>query len=132
MSHVAFRIPGFDYTSVIEIQRKNLEALTRANQLAVEGLQAVLRRQIEFAQQSAEHFALIFGDLMQPNGSPVARLAKQAEHSKQAVEHGLANARELSALATKAGTEAFEIVAKRVTESLDEVREYASKQSHGR
>lgn len=34
------RFPGFDVEAIMQTQRKNLEALTEANRLAVEGVQA--------------------------------------------------------------------------------------------
>lgn len=122
-----FRMPGIDLEVVAASQRKNIEALTQANQLAVEGVQAVVRRQVEIARQAMEEFSTMFRDFVQPNGSPEDRLAKQAEYSKQALEKGLSNARELTELMTKANTEAFDVINKRVTESLDEVRDFAKK-----
>ena len=81
--------------------RKNIEALTQANQLAVEGVQAVVRRQVEITRQAVEEFTSMFRDFVQPSGSPEDRLAKQAEYSKQALQKGLTNARELTELLTK-------------------------------
>jgi phasin family protein len=122
-----FRVPGIDLEAVAASQRKNLEAFTQANQLAVEGVQAVVRRQVEITRQAMEEFSTMFRDFVQPSGSPEDRLAKQAEYSKQALEKGLTNARELTELMTKANTEAFNVINKRVTESLDEVRDFAQK-----
>jgi phasin family protein len=119
-----FRFPGVDVESIVASQRKNLEAIVQANQLAVEGAQTVLRRQMELARESMDEFSAIFRDFVQPNGSAEDRLAKQAESSKQLIEKGLASARELAELVTKANTDTFNVISKRVTESLDEVRDY--------
>ena len=122
-----FRLPGIDFEAVAAAQRKNIEALTQANQLAVEGVQAVVRRQVEIAREAMDEFSAVMRDFVQPNGSPEDRFAKQAEYSKAALEKGVANARELAELVTKANTEAFNVLNKRVTESLDEVRDFAKK-----
>ena len=122
-----FRVPGIDMEAAVASQRKNIEALTQANQLAVEGAQALMRRQVEIARQAMEDFSAMFRDFVQPNGSPEDRFAKQAEYSKHAIEKGLSNAKELTELVTKANTEAFNVINKRVTESLDEVRDFAKK-----
>ncbi len=122
-----FRVPGIDLEAAVASQRKNIEALTQANQLAVEGVQALMRRQVEITRQAMEDFSAMFRDLVQPNGSPEDRFAKQAEDSKHALEKGLSNAKELTELVTKANTEAFNVINKRVTESLDEVRDFAKK-----
>ena len=121
-----FRVPSVDVDAVVASQRKNIEALTQANQLAVEGVQAVARRQVEIARQAMEEFSVMIRDLAQPV-SPEDRIAKQAEFSKVALEKGLTNARELTEMVAKANTEAFNVINKRLTESLDEVREYATK-----
>ena len=122
-----FRVPGVDLEAAVASQRKNIEALTQANQLAVEGVQALMRRQVEITRQAIEDFSAMFRDFVQPNGSPEDRFAKQAEYSKHAIEKGLSNAKELTELVTKANTEAFNVINKRVTESLDEVRDFAKK-----
>jgi phasin family protein len=123
-----FRVPTLDVDAVVASQRKNIEALTQANQLAVEGVQAVARRQVEIARQAMEEFSAMIRDLAQPV-SPEDRLAKQAEFSKQAFEKGLSNARELAEMVAKANTEAFNVLNKRVAEGLDEVRDYAKKRA---
>jgi phasin family protein len=123
-----FRVPGVDVDAVVAAQRKNIEALTQANQLAVEGVQAVARRQVEIARQAIDEFSQIVRELSAPT-SPEDRIAKQAEFSKQALEKGLSNAREITEMVTKANTEAFNVLNKRVTETFDEVREFAKKRT---
>lgn len=123
-----FRVPGIDVESVVASQRKNIEAFTQANQLAVEGFQAVARRQVEIARQAFEEFSSVVKEFTSP-GSPEDRIAKQAEYSKQALEKSVANARELGEIVSKANTEAFAVLNKRVTESLDEVRDFAKKRA---
>ena len=122
-----FRMPGLDVETIIAMQRKNLEAFTQANQLAVEGARAVAQRQAEIIQQAVEHVSTMVHDLTQP-GAPEERVARNVEGAKQAFERGVANARELTELATKANVDAFNVISTRFTESLDEMRDYAKKQ----
>ena len=126
-----FRVPTLDVDAVVASQRKNIEALTQANQLAVEGVQAVARRQVEIARQAVEEFSAMIRDFAVPV-SPEDRLAKQAEFSKQALEKGLTNARELTEMVAKANNEAFNVINKRLSEGLDEVRDYATKKRAAR
>lgn len=125
-----FRLPGLDVEALVASQRKNIEALTQANQLAVEGVQAVTRRQVEIARQTFEEFSTMVRELTQP-ASPEDRIAKHAELSKQALEKSLVNARELTDLVTKANSEAFSVINKRIAEGLDEVRDFAKKRTAG-
>lgn len=119
-----FAFPGFDVESLMATQRKNLEALTQANQLAVEGVQAVARRQAEIARETIDEASSLMREFSQPS-APEERIAKNVEAAKHAFEKGIANAREITALVTKANAEAFDVITKRVTESLDEIREQA-------
>ena len=119
-----FTFPGLDVESIVAAQRKNLEALTQANQLAVEGVQAVARRQVEIAREAVDEVSSLVREWTQP-GAPEERIAKNAEYAKQAFEKGVANARELAELVTKANTEAFSVIQKRVAEGFEELRDYA-------
>jgi phasin family protein len=122
-----FKVPGIDVESLVASQRKNIEAFTQANQLAVEGVQALVRRQVEIARQTMDDLSQLVRDSAQLNGSPEERIAKSAEFSKSFIEKGVSNARELTEMVAKANTEAFNVLNKRVTETLDEVRDFASK-----
>jgi phasin family protein len=120
-------MPGFDLDALAQYQRKNIEALTQANQLALEGTQALMRRNLELARQSMEELQTMMSDLTKPNGSMEDRMARQAEYSKKAIEKGMANFREVADLVTKANTDAMNVLTKRVTDSLEEVRDYSPK-----
>jgi phasin family protein len=122
-----WKMPNFDLDAVAQTQRRNIEALTQANQLALEGTQALIRRNMELARQGMEELQSMMSDLTRPNGSMEDRLARQADFSKKAIEKGLANFREMADLMTKANTEAMNVLTKRVTESLEEVRDYTTK-----
>jgi phasin family protein len=124
-----FNFPSIDAESVMASQRKNLEAFTQANQLAVEGVQAVTRRQVEIAREAFEGASAAMKDLVQPS-APEDRIAKNAELAKSMFEKGLANCRELTELVTKANAEAFDVITKRFSESLDELREQAKNRAH--
>ncbi len=123
------RTPGVDLETLVAMQRKNIEALTQANQLAIEGAQAVLRYQLEMARRTMEDFSSMFSTLLQPNGSMEDRLSKHADFSKTAIEKGISNARDISDLVAKANTEAFNVLTRRVTETLEEIRDLARKRA---
>ena len=116
-----YKVPGLDVESILASQRKNIEAVTAANQLAIEGLQAVLRRQAEIVRSSVEE-ASSYVNQVAAAGTPEEKAAKQAELVKVAFEKALANAKELAELVAKSNTEAADVLSKRVSESLDEVK----------
>jgi phasin family protein len=122
----AFTFPGFSVEAVMAAQRKNVEAFTQANQLAIEGVQALARRQVELAREAFEGAPAFFTALSQPV-APQERLAKNAEFAKATFEKNLATAKELGELVTKSHTEAFEVLTKRFTESFEELKDVAAK-----
>jgi phasin family protein len=123
-----FRLPGLDVEAIVAIQRKNVEALARAGQLVVESLRAVAQRQAEIAQEGIAETSALLREWAKP-GAPEDRLEKNVDIAKHAFEKGLSNARELSELAAKAGTDVFSVITRRVSEGFNEVGLYAKK--HG-
>jgi phasin family protein len=119
-----FRFRPIDVEALMACQRRNIEAFSQANQLAVEGAQAVARRQIEIARQAFEDASVLFRELAQPV-STEDRIAKNTEYAKQMLEKSLTHGREITELAAKAGSEAADVLRKRASESLDELRELA-------
>ncbi len=123
-----FRFRPIDIEAVLACQRRNIEALSQANQLAVEGAQAVARRQIEIARQALDDASTFLRDLAQPV-SAEERIVKNAEYAKSLLEKSVAHGRELTALAAKAGTEAADVLRKRTAEGFDELRDFAKAQT---
>lgn len=121
-----FRLPNVDVDAVVAAQKKNIEALTSANQLAVEGMQAIARRQAEILRQTVEELQKNMQSLMD-GGAPEARVAKGTELTKVAFEKAIANMKELSEMVAKSNGEAFDVINKRVAESLDEIRDLGKK-----
>ena len=121
-----FKMPGVNMEQVVASQRRNLEALTAANQLAMQGFQAVTRRQAEILKQTLEQTSVAMREVMAA-GSPEDKAARQTELAKEAFERAIANMRELAEMVSKAQTEANEVITKRVTESLDEMKDLLAK-----
>jgi phasin family protein len=123
-----FKLPGVDLEKVASAQRKNVEALTSANQLAAEGFQAIARRQTEIMRQTLEEAGKSMRDLME-HSAPEDRMVKQTELAKTAFEAALSNMRELAEMVAKANSEAFDVINRRVAESLDELKDMIKRPS---
>jgi phasin family protein len=120
------KIPGIDMEAMLAAQRKNIEALTTANRLAVEGMQAVAKRQAEILAQAMTEVSEMTQQFAKA-GNPQEMSAKQAELSKEAFEKALANMREMAELINKANAEVFTVINKRVSESIDELKNLLAK-----
>jgi len=117
----AFKLPGFDVNTVVDIQRRNFEALTAANQTVVQGLQTVMQRQGEIARQSVKQFQDLLS--FKPSSASVNEvLVKRIDLTKTSYEKTVADARELGDIVVKVGSEAVDILSRRVVASLDEVK----------
>ena len=116
-----FKLPGVDVDAILVSQRKNIEAVTAANQLAIEGMQAVVRRQAEILRTTMEETGSILTEVLSA-GSPEDKAAKQAELVKGAFENALSNMKELAELVAKSNTEAANVISKRVSEGLEELK----------
>ena len=85
-----------------------------------------MKRQIEMTQQAFEDVSTLVREMSQPS-STEDRIAKHTEFTKKMIDKGLTHGREIAALAAKAGSEATEVLQKRTTEGLDEMRAFTGK-----
>jgi phasin family protein len=116
-----FSLPNMNGNDFMAVQKKNLEVMTAANRIALEGMQALARRQAEIVRQSTEEFGKAARELTDSK-SIEDSLAKQADMVKDAYEQALANVRELTEMTVKSQSEAAELINARVTEGFDEFK----------
>lgn len=121
-----FKTPAFDFNSLFEVQRRNIEALTAANQVVAEGAQAIARRQAEILRNNVDEVLKASKDIV-AGGTPELNVEKQANLSKALFEKSLSNAREVSEVVSKTSFEAFDLLNKRAAESFDELGAVANK-----
>lgn len=110
-----------EMNDIMETQRKNLQAFTEAQRLAVENLQAVAQRQTEIMSQIIEDNSNIAKELM-GEGSPEQKLAKNAELFKNLYEKTTRNMQELSDMMNKSSAEAGQLLNKRISASMGEIK----------
>ena len=109
-----------DMNQIFNTQRRNIEALSAANQAVVEGAQAISRRQAEVIRDHVEE-SLKASKTLLTSGTPETNLAKHADFAKNIFETALSNLREITEMATKSGFEAFDVLNKRAAETLEEI-----------
>ena len=120
------KLPGADLEALVAGQRKNIEALTEANRVAVAGMQAVAKRQAEILSEAMATAATAVQEVSAIT-EPRQRLAKQTDVTKAAFEKALAAMRELAQAVSASADQAIGVVSKRVVEGLDEVKTLAPK-----
>ena len=106
-----YKVPGVDFSALVEREKKNIEALTKANKIAFEGWQALVRRQSEILQETMKE------TIANARNEDAAK--HRLELAKQGFEKALDHMRELAEIATKSQKEAFEVVRKRAGENIE-------------
>jgi phasin family protein len=116
-----------DMEALLGAYKRNMDTLASANRIALEGAQAVARRQMEIMQQTMAELGETMRALAAPGEAPQAIAAKQTELLKRAYERAVSNTRELSELIQRSNGEALELLNKRFAEAMDEVKALAAK-----
>jgi phasin family protein len=109
-----FKLPGVDLATIMDREKKNIEALTKANRVAFQGWQALVHRQAEILQDSIKRAV----DTVQGEDAGTRRMDLAAH----AFETALSNMRELAEMAAKSQKETFDIIRKRVEDNLAVLR----------
>jgi phasin family protein len=115
-----------DMEAFVSASRRNMETLTAANRVALEGAQAVARRHMEIVQQSMAELTEAVR-AMSSVEAPQVKAAKQAELLKTAYERAVGNMKELSDLIQESNAEAVKLLNNRFAEAMDEVKALAEK-----
>jgi phasin family protein len=109
-----YKLPGVDMSQLVEREKRNIEALTRANRIALEGWRALVARQSEILRETMAH-AMVSArqESSAKNAADLARLG---------FERALDSMRELAEMAARSQQEAYEVVRKRIHEEFEELR----------
>ena len=116
------KLPNMGGTeALMAAHRRNIDAMSAANKIAMEGAQAIAKRHMELMQQSMSELTETLRGLASP-GAPQDKAAEQAELLKRSYERAVSNAKEMADLISRANAEAVELLNKRIAEALDEVK----------
>lgn len=114
-------LPEIDVNKLVEMNRKNIDALVRSASVAGEGAKAVAEKQREILQAAFKETSETVKSF-RPSGSPEEIVAKQTEYAKRAFEVAMQNTRDLAELTTKTTSDATKIIRDRIRESLSELQ----------
>lgn len=115
--------------ALLAAHRRNLETLSAANRVALDGAQAVARRNMEIMQQTMAELTESMRQFATAE-APQARASRQADMLKAAYERAVANMSEISDLIQKSNGEALGLLNRRFAESMEEIKALASKTTH--
>ena len=107
--------------AMMAAHRRNMDVLSAANRVALEGAQAVARRHMEIMQQTMTELSESLKELASAD-APQQKAAKQAALLKAGYERAVGHMRELSELIQKSNTEALGLLNTRFAEAMEEVK----------
>jgi phasin family protein len=110
-----FKVPGVDVDALIESQRKNIEAMSKAAQLTAEGTAAISQRQLEILRTTSEHLTAALQDMKLSSH-------QQGEFARKAFESALASTRELAEMTAKSNAEVFNVMKQRMADDFEQMR----------
>ena len=116
-----FKLPAFDVEKLMASQRKKFEAIAQANKLAVEGVQTVFQRNAEIMRENVEELTSLV-QTMSEAGEPQDKAARQADLTKGAYQRAVSNLKTINDTVAKTNDKVFNVLNKRVVESLDEAK----------
>src|SRR6202030_1616749 len=95
-----YKLPGIDIAAIIEMRRKDIEALMTANRVALEGAQSVGQKQVEILRSTLDQLSSLVQQAA-ASGSMTEKTTKTGEFVQQVLQRALENMRELAETAYK-------------------------------
>jgi phasin family protein len=108
------QITGVDMTSLIDMEKKNIDALIEVNRSAYDSWRDLMARQVEVFQETMKAIAAEAG------GETVA--GRRTEIAREGFEKALANMRQLAETATESQKQTMEILRRRFEDGMAAMR----------
>ncbi|MGC2857263.1 phasin family protein [Novispirillum sp. DQ9] len=118
-------LPGIEVLTAAH--QRNMDTIAAANKLALDGMQAILRRQGEIVRTAVEDASAMAGRLS-ATADLSQRLSFQADALKDSFERSTSSMRELAEMVATSNTEVIDLLNRRVVEAFDELSEALRKQ----
>ncbi|MEM1039074.1 MAG: TIGR01841 family phasin [Pseudomonadota bacterium] len=121
----SLKLPTPEVDKMVEHQRKNIQAFQDAMQATSSGTQEFMSKQREQLESALADVTQMFQTFNPTEPSKMA--SDQMEFAKKSFETAIKNTTELGEIARDTGTESFNILRKRMEDSMSEIRESMEK-----
>ncbi|MEM9676422.1 MAG: TIGR01841 family phasin [Pseudomonadota bacterium] len=121
----SLKLPTPEVDAMVEHQRKNIQAFQDAMQATSSGTQEFMSKQREQLESALADVTQMFQTFNPTEPSKMA--SDQMEFAKKSFETAIKNTTELGEIARDTGTESFNILRKRMEDSMAEIRESMEK-----
>jgi phasin family protein len=123
------QVPGVNLNALLDSQRKNVEALSTANQQAFDAAREMMVRQAEVLRDALEEAATTIQSLSEAQ-SPAEAAVTHVELFRQAVERTLGSLREMTERAARANIAALRAIQARIDANLQDIKDLALPEDH--
>lgn len=112
---------SMDKESMMMSHRKNMEALTEANRMAVEVMKSIAQLQSQYVKQTFEDMTAIMKDTIAHPPASKEAVAKHAGHMKSQVEKAVDHGANVAGAIAKSQKEIFDLMHQRYSDGLSEM-----------
>jgi len=113
------QVPKFDLDQMIEIHRKNLEAMAQSAAAVAEGAQAMAQKQREIVEAGLREASTLAQEFKAQSDQ---NLARQTEFAKKVFDIAIQGAQETAQLTRMSTGDAVKILQDRMRQGLEEIR----------
>jgi phasin family protein len=121
-----YRFSSADMDTVMESQRRTLEAFNAVGRVVTENAQKIAKRQAEMVKETLDEMTSALSEIG-ASGTLEDATVKQAEFAKGVFETALDNSREIAEMVAETNEAVVEPISSRVVALLDEMKEGALK-----
>jgi phasin family protein len=114
-------LPKVDVDKLLEVQKKNIDALGQSAKVAAQGAQSVAQKQREVLEAGLQEAATLAREY-KPLGKVHENLALQTEFARKVFEIAVKGAQDSTTTARQSTTDAVKIIQDRMKESFEEIR----------
>lgn len=126
-----FQTGSFDTKAFMQTQQKNIQAISAAQAAAFEGIQTIAQRQSEILSRLVEDNSSLAKEALS-EGTPEEKIAKNADLFKTSYERSIESLKEISELISKSNQDATTILNKRVSDSMNEIKDAVKTDTKGK
>lgn len=118
----SLKLPNAQITDVVELHKKNIEAMQQIARNTSSGTQTLMAKQRENLEETLADISKLVQDATSSK-DPSQAISDQVEFAKRSFEATIKNATEMGDIMRETSTESFNILRQRVEESIEDIRD---------
>jgi len=115
-----FKVPGVDMSALVEMRKKNIEAIVEANKSAYDSMQQLERKQSDMLTQAMQ-------DIQAAAKASPGNPGKQSEVAHAACLKALDDIKDIAEIARESQGDAMASITQRANEHVEEIKKMQSK-----